>query len=67
MMIREVAEEDGTSYCFGQIMMNQDLGMGWVLEKFFPRVLTWEQKEHRLTASQELIDHAKFPAQHHYS
>ena len=38
--------------------MTPDLGMKWISAKFVSRVVIPEQKEHRLTVSQEPIDRA---------
>ena len=56
LTIREIAEELGVSYGTCQTIITEDLGMRRISAKFVPRLLTPDQKDTRLTLSQEMMD-----------
>ena len=56
LTIREIAEELGASYGTCQTIITEDLGMRRISAKFVPRLLTPDQKDTRLTLSQEMMD-----------
>jgi len=52
--IKDIAAIVNVSYGTVQIILTFDLNMHRVAAKFVPRLLTPEQKEHRVAISQEL-------------
>jgi len=58
LTIKEISEDLNISYSSVHIILTTDLNMRRVSAKFFPRVLTVEQKQQRLSISLELRDRA---------
>ena len=56
LTIREVSEEVGICKSSCHTILTQKLKMHRVAAKFVPRLLTEEQKQNRVTVSQELLD-----------
>jgi len=53
--IREPSDKLGLSFCSVQSLLTEDLGMKCVTVKFFPKLLTVEQKETRLVVARNLL------------
>jgi len=58
LTIREISEDLNISYGSVQNILTTDLNMRQVSAKFVPHVLTVEQKQHCLSVSVEVRDHA---------
>jgi len=58
LTIREVFEEVGICKSSCHTILTEKLKMHHVAAKFVPRLLTEEQKQNRVTLSQELLDHS---------
>jgi len=56
LTIREVSEEVGICKSSCHTILTEKLKMHRVAAKFVPRLLTEEQKQNRVTVSQELLD-----------
>ena len=56
LTVREVAEEVGICKSSCHTILTEKLKMHRVAAKFVPRLLTEEQKQNRVTVSQELLD-----------
>jgi len=56
LTIREVSEEVGNCKSSCHTILTEELKMHCVAAKFVPRLLTEEQKQNRVTVSQELLD-----------
>jgi len=56
LTIREVAEEVGVCKSSCNTILTEKLKMHRVAAKFVQRLLTEEQKQNRVTVSQELLD-----------
>lgn len=59
LTIREMADELNLSFYAVQSILTEDLNMRRVSAKFIPKLLSDEQKEHRLQVSQELLNLAE--------
>jgi histone-lysine N-methyltransferase SETMAR len=51
LTVREISAEVGISYDMCQVILTEDLNMRRVSAKFVPRVITIEQKEHRVSVA----------------
>jgi len=58
LTVREVAEEVSISKTVCHEILTENLGMHRIKAKFVPRLLTDDQKQNRVDASQELLDRA---------
>lgn len=58
LTVREIAEDCIISFGSCQEILTETLGMRRIAAKFVPRLLTQEQKDHRITICQELLDRA---------
>jgi hypothetical protein len=58
LTVREVSEEAGICKSSCHTILTEKLKMHRVAAKFVPRLLTGEQKQNRITVSQELLDHS---------
>ena len=56
MTVREVAEEVSISKTVCHEILTENLGMHRIAFKFVPHLLTGDQKQNRVDASQELLD-----------
>ena len=56
LTVREVSEESGICKSSCHTILTEKLKMHRVAAKFVPRLLTEEQKQNRVTVSQELLD-----------
>ena len=56
LIVREVSEGVGICKSSCHAILTEKLNMHRVAAKFVPRLLTEEQKQNRVTASQELLD-----------
>ncbi|XP_042202985.1 protein GVQW3-like [Homarus americanus] len=56
LTVHEVSEEVGICESSCHTILTKELKMHRVAAKFVPRLLTYEQKENRVTVSQELFD-----------
>ena len=54
--IREVADEVGISFGSCQAIFTDVLGMKRVAAKFVPKLLNFDQKQHRMNIAQELLN-----------
>ena len=61
LTIREVSEEVGICKSSCHTILTEKLKMHRVAAKFVPRLLTEEQKQNRISVSQELLDRSKNP------
>ncbi|KYN39705.1 hypothetical protein ALC56_05908 [Trachymyrmex septentrionalis] len=54
--VREVAEDLNISICWCHSIFTNDLGMRRVAAKFVPKLLNFDQKQHRINIAKELLD-----------